>query len=200
MFHTLNTQRNILTLQLESKDICPAQIRVNLKKKITRSLLIFLMLETKVCTLKKLQLDFLIMELNLKVYLLETDLLLKRTCIQIRLRKTAPGLTLISQEKLRIFINLGSLKMLLHQTKTSSYKKSKKETVLRILLVMILIESWMKLKLTKEKINLKITKMKIKIVVNLQLKNKILLRTNLLKKRMEPSPAKTKLKIRVPKN
>jgi hypothetical protein len=58
----------------------------------------------------------------------------------------------------------------------------------------------MKLKLTKEKINLKITKMKIKIVVNLQLKNKILLRTNLLKKRMEPSPAKTKIKIRVPKN
>jgi hypothetical protein len=58
----------------------------------------------------------------------------------------------------------------------------------------------MKLKLTKEKINLKITKMKIKIVVNLQLKNKILLRTNLLKKRMEQSPAKTKLKIRVPKN
>lgn len=56
----------------------------------------------------------------------------------------------------------------------------------------------MKLKLTKEKI--KITKMKIKIVVNLQLKNKILLRTNLLKKRMEPSPAKTKLKIKVPKN
>ena len=157
------------------------------------------MLETKVCTLKKHQLDFLIMELNLKVYLLETDLLLKRTCIQIRLRKTAHGWILISQEKLKIFTNLGSLKMLLHQTKTSSYKKSKKETV-RILLVMILIESWMKLKLTKEKINLKITKMKIKIVVNLQLKNKILLRTNLLKKRMEPSPAKTKLKIRVPKN
>jgi len=133
MFHTLNTQRNILTLQLESKDICPFQIRVNLKNKITRSLLIFLMLETKVCTPKKLQLDFLIMELSLKVYLLETDLLLKRTCIQIRLRKTAHGLTLISQEKLKIFINLGSLKMLLYPTKTSSCKKSKKETVLRML-------------------------------------------------------------------
>jgi hypothetical protein len=91
------------------------------------------MLETKVCTLKKLQLDFLIMELNLKVYLLETDLLLKRTCIKIRLRKTAPGLTLISQEKLKISINLGSLKMLLYPTKTSSCKKSKKETVLRML-------------------------------------------------------------------
>jgi hypothetical protein len=99
------------------------------------------MLETKVCTLKKLQLDFLIMELNLKVYHLETDLLLKRTCIQIRLRKTAPGLTLISQEKLKISINLGSLKMLLYPTKTFSYKKSKKETALRILSVMILIES-----------------------------------------------------------
>jgi hypothetical protein len=58
----------------------------------------------------------------------------------------------------------------------------------------------MKLKLTKEKINHKITKMKIRMEVNLQLKNKILLGINLLKKRMEPSPTKTKLKIRVPKN
>ena len=65
---------------------------------------------------------------------------------------------------------------------------------------MILIESWMKLKSTKEKINLKITKMKIRMEVNLQLKNKVLLGINHLKKRMELSPTKIKLKLRVPKN
>jgi len=58
----------------------------------------------------------------------------------------------------------------------------------------------MKLKSTKEKINLKIKKMKIRMEVNLQLKNKILLGINHLKKRMELSPTKIKLKFRVPKN
>ena len=113
MFHTLSTQRNILTPQMQNKDICQVKIQVKLTSKIKKKIKIFLTLETKVCTLKKLQLDFLIMELILIVSLSETDFLLKKINIQTILRRTAAGLTLILLEKLMIFTSHGSLKMLL---------------------------------------------------------------------------------------
>lgn len=127
----MSSQRNISTLQKESKDICPVHIQVRFKSKMKRFIVIFLTLETRDWIIKKLQLDFLTTEPYLRVSLLEIGLLLKRKFIKIKQRRIVAGKSSILLEKLKIFINHGFQKIILHQTKLSFYKKNMKETALR---------------------------------------------------------------------
>ena len=81
MYLTLNIQRNILTNPRMHIDTYPTTLQI---KVIILKSIIFQMLETKVCTFKKLHSDILKMDLFLKAFLLNKDFQSNKIFTQIK--------------------------------------------------------------------------------------------------------------------